>query len=123
MVYRVAVNGFGRIGRNYLRAALERGLLGDGGIELVAVNDLWPAATLAHLLEHDSTFGPLRVGLTETLTHSANVAEELVDASANAGLVVVGTRGHGGFAGLLPGSVSLSVAQHAHCSVAIVRID
>ena len=60
MVYRVAVNGFGRIGRNYVRAALERGLLGDGGIELVAVNDLWPAATLAHLLEHDSTFGPLR---------------------------------------------------------------
>jgi len=34
MVYRVAVNGFGRIGRNYVRAALERGLLGDGGIEL-----------------------------------------------------------------------------------------
>jgi glyceraldehyde 3-phosphate dehydrogenase len=60
MVYRVAVNGFGRIGRNYLRAALERGLLGDGGIDLVAVNDLWPAATLAHLLAHDSTFGPLR---------------------------------------------------------------
>jgi glyceraldehyde 3-phosphate dehydrogenase len=45
MVYRVAVNGFGRIGRNYLRAA---------------VNDLWPAATLAHLLAHDSTFGQLR---------------------------------------------------------------
>jgi glyceraldehyde 3-phosphate dehydrogenase len=63
MVYRVAINGFGRIGRNYLRAALERGLLtdgaGDGGIDVVAVNDLWPAATLAHLLAHDSTFGPL----------------------------------------------------------------
>ena len=58
MVYRVAVNGFGRIGRNYLRAALERGLL-DSGVEVVAVNDVWPAATLAHLLAHDSTFGPL----------------------------------------------------------------
>ena len=61
------------------------------------------------------------VPLTETLVHSANAAEELIAASANAGLVVVGTRGHGGFAGLLLGSVSLSVAQHAHCPVAIVR--
>jgi glyceraldehyde 3-phosphate dehydrogenase len=64
MVYRVAINGFGRIGRNYLRATLERGLLtdgaGNGGVDIVAVNDLWPAATLAHLLQHDSTFGPLR---------------------------------------------------------------
>jgi glyceraldehyde 3-phosphate dehydrogenase len=64
MVYRVAINGFGRIGRNYLRAALERGILGDGNvdpnIDVVAINDLWPAATLAHLLAHDSTFGPLR---------------------------------------------------------------
>jgi glyceraldehyde 3-phosphate dehydrogenase len=59
MAYRVAVNGFGRIGRNYLRAALDRGLLGDGGIDLVGVNDLWPAATLVHLLAHDSTFGAL----------------------------------------------------------------
>jgi glyceraldehyde 3-phosphate dehydrogenase len=60
MVYRVAINGFGRIGRNYLRATLERGILGDGNVDIVAVNDLWPPATLAHLLAHDSTFGPLR---------------------------------------------------------------
>jgi glyceraldehyde 3-phosphate dehydrogenase len=60
MVYRVAINGFGRIGRNYLRAMLERGILGDGNVDVVAINDLWPPATLAHLLAHDSTFGPLR---------------------------------------------------------------
>jgi glyceraldehyde 3-phosphate dehydrogenase len=60
MVYRVAINGFGRIGRNYLRATLERGILGDGNVDIVAINDLWPPATLAHLLAHDSTFGPLR---------------------------------------------------------------
>lgn len=58
VTYRVAINGFGRIGRNYLRAVLERGLFGDT-VQVVAVNDLWDAPTLAHLLVHDSTFGPL----------------------------------------------------------------
>lgn len=61
------------------------------------------------------------VRLAETLVRSGTVAEEIVEESGGAGLVVVGTRGHGGFAGLLLGSVSLSVAQHAHCPVAIVR--
>jgi len=59
MSYRVAINGFGRIGRNYLRCLLERDLLGRG-IDVVAVNDLWAPGTLAHLLSHDSTFGRLR---------------------------------------------------------------
>ncbi len=58
MQYRVAINGFGRIGRNYVRSMLERGLL-DRNVTLVAVNDLWDAATLAHLLEYDTTFGRL----------------------------------------------------------------
>ena len=56
MVYRIAVNGFGRIGRNYLRVLIGQGLF-DEGIQVVAVNDLWDSATLAHLLEYDSTFG------------------------------------------------------------------
>jgi glyceraldehyde 3-phosphate dehydrogenase len=58
MSYRVAINGFGRIGRDVVRAALERDLLGQG-IEIVAVNDLWPVTSLAPLLVNDSTFGPL----------------------------------------------------------------
>ena len=55
MTVRVGINGFGRIGRNYLRAVLEQ----DADIEVVAVNDLAPPATSAHLLKYDSTFGPL----------------------------------------------------------------
>jgi len=59
---RLAINGFGRIGRNTYRAILERGLdkeltpTGASGLEVVAVNDLTDAGTLAHLLKHDSVF-------------------------------------------------------------------
>ena len=63
MTYRVAINGFGRIGRDFLRCVLERGLLGRG-LDVVGINDLWDAATLAHLLQYDSTFGPLRWDVT-----------------------------------------------------------
>jgi len=59
MEYRVAINGFGRIGRNYVRCLLERGLFGRK-VRVVGVNDLWDPATLAHLLRSDTTFGTLR---------------------------------------------------------------
>ncbi len=54
MAIRVGINGFGRIGRNILRAALH-----DKNIEFVAVNDITDAATLAHLLKYDSILGNL----------------------------------------------------------------
>ncbi|MGX1660573.1 type I glyceraldehyde-3-phosphate dehydrogenase [Streptomyces sp. NPDC055366] len=57
MTLRVGINGFGRIGRTYLRAALDRADAGTQYVEVVAVNDVAPPATLAHLLEFDSTFG------------------------------------------------------------------
>jgi glyceraldehyde 3-phosphate dehydrogenase len=53
MTVRVGINGFGRIGRNFYRAARGRDL------EIVAVNDLTDNKTLAHLLKYDSTFGRL----------------------------------------------------------------
>ncbi|WP_328552094.1 type I glyceraldehyde-3-phosphate dehydrogenase [Streptomyces sp. NBC_00358] len=59
MTVRVGINGFGRIGRTYLRAALERAEAGTQYVEVVAINDIAPPATLAHLLEYDSTFGRL----------------------------------------------------------------
>jgi glyceraldehyde 3-phosphate dehydrogenase len=54
MTIRVGINGFGRIGRAFVRRALER-----DDLEVVAVNDLTDARTLAHLLEFDSTYGRL----------------------------------------------------------------
>ena len=53
MAVRVGINGFGRIGRNIFRAAHEAGI----DLEFVAVNDITDAATLAHLLKYDSTYG------------------------------------------------------------------
>ncbi len=54
---RVGINGFGRIGRNFLRAQLERG----GDFEIVAANDIGDTKTMAHLLKHDSVLGGLGV--------------------------------------------------------------
>jgi glyceraldehyde 3-phosphate dehydrogenase len=62
---RVGINGFGRIGRDYLRCVLERSSTRGIPVEVVAVNDITSAATLAHLLEFDSTFGRLQ----RTVTH------------------------------------------------------
>jgi len=55
MAVRVGINGFGRIGRNIMRAAI-----GDKNIDWVAVNDLTNARTLAHLLKYDSVLGNLK---------------------------------------------------------------
>src|SRR5947207_15117458 len=57
----VGINGFGRIGRNIMRAAL-----GDKNIDFVAVNDLTNAATLAHLLKYDSVLGNLHAKVSAT---------------------------------------------------------
>jgi glyceraldehyde 3-phosphate dehydrogenase (phosphorylating) len=66
MTIRIAINGFGRIGRDLLRIAAERARNGEDGIEIVAVNDLTDPATLANLLRHDSTYGPWRGQVSAT---------------------------------------------------------
>lgn len=61
MAAKVGINGFGRIGRNFLRALLARD---DADLEVLAVNDITDAATLAHLLKFDSVHGVLPVDVT-----------------------------------------------------------
>ena len=60
MTTRVAINGFGRIGRCYLRSVVEA-----NDIEVVAINDVADPATMAPLLCYDSTFGPLHLDVTD----------------------------------------------------------
>ncbi|NOT44291.1 MAG: type I glyceraldehyde-3-phosphate dehydrogenase [Acidobacteria bacterium] len=59
MAVKVGINGFGRIGRNIMRAAL-----GSSDVDFVAVNDLTNASTLAHLLKYDSVLGNLHADVT-----------------------------------------------------------
>jgi len=65
---RVGINGFGRIGRNFWRAA--NAADGDRGIEIVAANDLGDVATMAHLLKYDSVVG--------TLPHEVSVSGDTI---------------------------------------------
>jgi glyceraldehyde 3-phosphate dehydrogenase len=61
MAIKVGINGFGRIGRNIMRAAM-----GDADLDFVAVNDLTNAETLAHLLKYDSILGNLDADISAT---------------------------------------------------------
>src|SRR6188474_1674171 len=61
MAIKVGINGFGRIGRNIMRAAMR-----FDDIDIIAVNDLTDAATLAHLLKYDSILGNLNATITST---------------------------------------------------------
>lgn len=70
---RIAINGFGRIGRNVLRALLERFEVLGRAIHVVAINDLAPADILLHLLKFDSTHGRLsRLGVSAEVLEDKN---------------------------------------------------
>jgi len=65
MSVKIAINGFGRIGRNVLRAIIQD-QKSYGDIEVVSINDLTDAATLAHLLKYDSVFGRFQGEVSHT---------------------------------------------------------
>ena len=73
MAVRVGINGFGRIGRNIMRAAL-----GDKNIDFVAVNDLTDAGTLAHLLKYDSVLGNLHASVEAGSDSTLNASPSTV---------------------------------------------
>ena len=81
---RVAINGFGRIGRNVLRALLERFEVLGRAVHVVAINDLAPAETLLHLLKFDSTHGRLsRLGISADIVQDG-ITDQQQKPSANA---------------------------------------
>jgi nucleotide-binding universal stress UspA family protein len=88
--------------------------------ELVAEKVDWNARATSLLEEALAKVekGGIRITQTVTQGHPAAV---LTDASTNSDLLVVGSRGHGGFAGMLLGSVSEHVSAHADCPVVVVR--
>jgi glyceraldehyde 3-phosphate dehydrogenase len=74
MAVKVAINGFGRIGRLVFRAMVEQGLL-EGAVEVVAINDLVPADNLAYLLKYDSIQGRF-TGTVTSAKSSADAKED-----------------------------------------------
>ena len=77
MAVKIAINGFGRIGRLVFRALVEQGLLGSQ-YEVVALNDLVPADNLAYLLKYDSVHGRFNGSVTTEKSDSAVAEDDII---------------------------------------------
>jgi nucleotide-binding universal stress UspA family protein len=99
------------------------GLLGQGWSPLPP--DWDPEAIVRTELRHvlEDSYGPDLPADVESRVVEGNPARVLMDLSKDAQVLVVGSRGHGGFAGLLLGSVSAACAEHAKCPVLVVHGD
>jgi nucleotide-binding universal stress UspA family protein len=96
------------------------------GLGWSVVPDNWdPAGDMQKVLQETvaDVFGDDPPAEMQLQVHEGGAAEILIKASKGAIMVVVGSRGHGGFAGLLLGSVSANVAEHAPCPVLIIHGD
>jgi nucleotide-binding universal stress UspA family protein len=69
----------------------------------------------------DAVFGAHRPPALDVMVREGNAARVLLDASEGARMLIVGSRGHGGFTGLLLGSVSAACSEHATCPVLVVH--
>jgi nucleotide-binding universal stress UspA family protein len=95
--------------------------LGSGSVPHTPVADPSEAATDDLLKVITDELGENPSVRVQPVVRQGNPAEVLIEQSENANLLVVGPRGHGGFAGLVLGSVSQHVAAYARCPVAVVR--
>jgi len=95
--------------------------MGSGGVPPSPVPDPGQRATEDLLTVIKAELGEDPPVVVQPRVKEGNPAEVLIKQSADADLLVVGTRGRGGFKGLLLGSVSQHVAAHAKCPVTVVR--
>jgi nucleotide-binding universal stress UspA family protein len=88
-------------------------------------SDWDPAGDMRKVLDEtiQDVFGDQPPAGMRRLVQEGGAAKVLLDASQGATMLVVGSRGHGGFAGLLLGSVSSNVAEHAPCPVLVIHGD
>jgi nucleotide-binding universal stress UspA family protein len=88
-------------------------------------SDWDPARDMRKVLDEtiQDVFGDQPPAGLRRLVQEGGAAKVLLDASQGATMMVVGSRGHGGFAGLLLGSVSSNVAEHASCPVLVIHGD
>ena len=102
------------------------GMATPGGFGYMAVPNGWDGATemeKALVATIDQVFGARRPADLQLTVQEGRAARVLLDAARDARMLVLGSRGHGGFAGLLLGSVSSACAEHATCPVLVVHGD
>jgi nucleotide-binding universal stress UspA family protein len=114
------------LGGEVQAVAAWRGLAGWSGMGMgysVPPADWNPEKSTVQMLDAsiDEVFPGDRPANLTSVVREGGAAEVLIDAGQGAQMLVVGSRGHGGFAGLVLGAVSTACAEHATCSVVVVR--